>query len=186
MLDIAQRQAHDAFSGKRRCTRQNAKEGSMKRPLGITLVAITAVLAVVGTVLATHPSSGQTTLILTRSTLSEKVNYNLGDVRIHTKAPQDIVVAQVTFVPGGSSGWHSHPGPVFVAVKTGTLTVYHEDCTSATYGPNTAFFEAGTEHSLLVRNQGTEDAVVYATFIVPPETAPTGLRIPAPDRCGLL
>jgi quercetin dioxygenase-like cupin family protein len=158
----------------------------MRRPLWMTLVALAAVFAVVGTVLATHPSSGQTTVVLTRSTLTEKVNYNLGDMRIKTKAPQDIVVAQVTFVPGGSSGWHTHPGPVFVAVKgPGTLTVYHEDCTSVIRGPGTAFFEAASEHSLLVRNESTEDAVVYATFIIPPETPSTGLRIPAPDRCGL-
>jgi hypothetical protein len=166
----------------------------MKRRLWIALPVVMAMLlatlGVVGTALATHPSVGQTTEILTRRTLKDLVNFNLGDVRIHTKAPVDLVFARVTFVPGGSSGWHWHPGPVFVGVASGTLTVYREDCSHSTYfqgGPEgAAFFESATEASLLVRNEGTVPVVVYAQFIVPPTTPSTGLRIPAPDRCGLL
>src|SRR5262245_56277888 len=35
--------------------------------------------------------------------------------------PMDVATQIVTFQPGGISGWHTHPGPVFFTVKSGTL-----------------------------------------------------------------
>jgi hypothetical protein len=39
----------------------------------------------------------------------------------------DFHVLQNTIVPGGTFGWHSHPGPSLVIVKSGTATFYHAD-----------------------------------------------------------
>jgi hypothetical protein len=36
--------------------------------------------------------------------------------------PSPIVVSNV-FVPGGHRGWHTHPGPSVMTVKTGAITV---------------------------------------------------------------
>ena len=30
-------------------------------------------------------------------------------------------------MPGGHTGWHSHPGPVFVTIQAGTMTFYDAD-----------------------------------------------------------
>ena len=46
---------------------------------------------------------------------------------LETDQPIDVATQVVTFQPGGFSGWHTHPGPVFFTVKTGTLTVYEGD-----------------------------------------------------------
>jgi hypothetical protein len=36
----------------------------------------------------------------------------------------DIVTSRITIAPGGSSGWHSHPGGAISIVQQGELTVY--------------------------------------------------------------
>lgn len=43
--------------------------------------------------------------------------------------------------PGGHTGWHSHPGPVFVMIKSGTMTLEQSDGSSADYPPGTGFVE---------------------------------------------
>ena len=44
--------------------------------------------------------------------------------RARAKRPVDMFVRQHDYAPGGHTGWHSHPGPVFLQVTKGTLTVY--------------------------------------------------------------
>src|SRR6185437_8817795 len=82
---------------------------------------------------------------------------NLGTFHIQSKAGAydaelkshdntDIVVVSIEVAPGGHSGWHFHPGPVLVIVKTGTITFYMGDDPTST--PNfppvaTAFFDTG-------------------------------------------
>jgi quercetin dioxygenase-like cupin family protein len=44
----------------------------------------------------------------------------------------DIIEHGLVFVPGGTEGWHSHPGVVAAAVKSGTLTIYDTNCSKTT------------------------------------------------------
>src|SRR5215218_3165706 len=37
----------------------------------------------------------------------------------------DIALVKVVLAPGGSTGWHHHPGVVLVSVKSGTVSEYH-------------------------------------------------------------
>ena len=39
--------------------------------------------------------------------------------------PSDVPMSVVTFPPGASSGWHSHPGPGIVIVSGGPITLYN-------------------------------------------------------------
>ena len=58
---------------------------------------------------------------------------------------RDTVVADFTFGPRSSTGWHTHPGKTLVIVKSGTFTVYHaSDCSRHVYGPGDAFVELPT------------------------------------------
>jgi quercetin dioxygenase-like cupin family protein len=108
--------------------------------------------------------------------------YSGDDVKLHTKGATDVAVQTITSPPGGSSGWHSHPGVVLVAVQAGTVTVYHADCDATQYGAGQAFVEVG-DHAVLVRNNTTSNAVLYVTLIVP--KGATALRIdkPQPATC---
>src|SRR4030095_9195711 len=99
------------------------------------------------------PGSGITTLILTGPvTLDEldlKSNTDAHKVLLKTWGASDVYIVQNTIVPGGHTGWHSHPGISFVTVKTGTATEYHGDDPTAphTYAAGTGFVEeAGGVH----------------------------------------
>ena len=78
-------------------------------------------------------------------------------IELEATQPIDVSTQIVTFQPGGFSGWHTHPGPVFFTVKTGTLTVYEGDdpsCTPLVFLAGTGAVEAQTSgHSHMVRNE---------------------------------
>ena len=157
----------------------------MKRSRVVVLLAFVASFTLVGTVLANHlPVNHNITMIVARGTIADTFKYNLGDIKVQSKGPVEIVVADVSFPALASAGWHSHPGPVFVVVKTGTLSVWDTSCAKHTYGPGSSLFEPGPESSLLVKNESATVAVtVSATFIVPPGT--TALRIGTEHLCGI-
>jgi quercetin dioxygenase-like cupin family protein len=101
----------------------------------------------------------------------------------------DVAVATLTFAPGGSSGWHHHPGVVVLVVESGAITFYDENCNFEVHHAGEAFLESSDEPGL-ARNAGTVDAVVHATYIVPTSDSPTQttpLRIddPQPKDCNV-
>ena len=158
----------------------------MRRSLWLALpLGIAASLAVAGSSFATHAPGGTTAMVLARGTLAEKVKVNVGGVKIQTKRPVDVATLQVTFAKGGgSAGWHTHPGPVFVVIKSGEISVWNENCEKTVYGPGEVFFEEGPKASNLVKNEDPDtDAVVVGTFIVPVGAAP--LTITTEHRCGI-
>jgi quercetin dioxygenase-like cupin family protein len=96
----------------------------------------------------------------------------------------DVVTVKVVIKPGGSTGWHHHPGVTLVSVASGTATQYHEDCHKTVLKAGDGFFEsAGEPH--VVRNEGNVEAVLYPTFVIPTETASEKLTItdPQPKNC---
>ena len=157
----------------------------MRRRTALMLAVVTA-LAVVGTALATSGSVAVTTFV--RATIDGNKPhdgvkaYSGDDVKLQTKGATDVAMQTITSPPGGSSGWHSHPGVVLVAVQSGTVTLYDADCHTKQYGPGQAFVEIGDD-AMLVRNNTTSNAVLYVTLIVPKSA--TSLRIdkPQPATC---
>ena len=101
----------------------------------------------------------------------------------------DIAFQHLTIGPGGHTGWHTHPGPTFVAVAQGEGTLYHgiAGCPSHKYAANTAFFQPTTEvHNF--RNEGSTALVVFAFYALPKGTPNTGIRIdqPQPASCSAI
>ena len=148
-----------------------------------------AVVALAGAALATPPT-GFTTTVLARGSI-ERLHANHDGIRLTSRhaASADVAVATVTIAPGGSSGWHHHPGIVVVVVQSGTVTFYDEKCRQEVHPAGTTFIESSDSPGL-AKNNGTVDAVVEATFIVPastPPAPPTPLRIddPQPRRCNV-
>lgn len=157
----------------------------MKRRWFVLLLALLGSSLFAGNALANHlPVVTNVTTAIARGTLAEEVRYNLDGIKIQTKNPVDVATLEVTFAPGASAGWHFHPGPVFVVIREGTLSVWNEDCVKTTYSPGSTFFEAGRAESLLVKNESATTTVrVYGTFIVPVGAAP--LRTGSPHLCGI-
>jgi quercetin dioxygenase-like cupin family protein len=98
----------------------------------------------------------------------------------------DSAFQQLTIAPGGYTGWHTHPGPTFVAVAQGEGTLYHamSGCPATKYGVNAGFMQPPTEiHN--IRNEGSTPLVLWAFYALPPGTANAAIRIdqPQPTDC---
>lgn len=158
------------------------------------LVFMASVLALIGAVRfrlhATPPSNISFTPV-GRATLPEfdvKRKEKTIDWRIDLASDQAIDVATqiVTFQPGGYSGWHTHPGPVFFTVRTGTLTVYEgEDphCRPNIFYAGMGAVEAATSrHSHMVRNETTSVAEAVVTYLVPVGANPLRTDLPNPGN----
>ena len=105
---------------------------------------------------------------------------NLPDWLLNTRVrgDSDLYITQNTIQPGGQSGWHTHPGPSLVTVTEGTVTVYEDDCTSATYTVGQSFTDLGCGDVHNVVNEAGAEAKTIAVQIVP-HGAPR--RIDEPD-----
>jgi hypothetical protein len=92
------------------------------------LLCASGVVLVVGLIARAEPPSGVTPTLLARGTF-DPFHLNTGphslvDFQAKTLSFMDVVVRQHDYVPGSSTGWHQHPGPVFITVVSGTLTFY--------------------------------------------------------------
>lgn len=159
----------------------------MRTRLLLALVAaLTCVVAVGGIAFATAPA-GVTTTTFAIGQLDEihaKTTSSDWQARIDTKGASDVYVLENRIVPGGSFGWHSHPGPSLVVVKSGTLTLYRGDdttCTPEVVPAGSGFVDDGGDIHL-VRNEGSVDTVVYVTSIVPRGVA-RRIDEPSPGNC---
>lgn len=117
---------------------------------------------------------------------SEKKFWKL---ELESAQPIDVATQLVTFQSGGYSGWHTHPGPVFFIVRTGTLTVYEgndPNCTPLVFPAGTGAVEAATNsHVHMVRNETASVAEALVTYMVPVGTPQAALRAdrPNPGNC---
>jgi quercetin dioxygenase-like cupin family protein len=150
------------------------------------LVALLGVAAFAGVTLAT-PASGVTNTPLGSGILaSTDLNIRTGawKMDLRTKGDSTVVVTESRVAPGGDFGWHSHPGPSFSVVKSGTLTFYRGDdptCTPTVYHTGDVLIDPGdTVH--IGRNEGSVDLVLVVTRIVP-AGAPTRIDEPNPGNC---
>src|SRR4029450_14109831 len=127
---------------------------SRKRVLAATgtaaVAALVATALVVVPALATPPSGEHPTLLARASFGEIKAKAIDGDwkAEIETEGVTDLHIVKVTIDPGGTLGWHSHPGPRFLIVTSGTATNYladDPDCTPPTIPTGSGLFEPARE-----------------------------------------
>jgi len=98
-----------------------------------------------------------------------------------TKGQSDVYVVLNKIVPGGHTGWHSHPGPSIVSVVSGTATEYRsDDPDPVIHLAGTAFVDEGGDHAHIIGNAGNTDLVLVA-FQILPKGAPRRIDEPAPE-----
>ena len=165
----------------------------MKRRVFLLVALALVGGAVFAAVTLGSPPVGVTPTILARGTFQpfnvrSDPHGPIDDFRAHSTGPIDIIVRQHDYAPGGSTGWHQHPGPIFVTVTKGQLTYYEADdptCTPHVVTANTpdnAFVDTGDGH--IVRNETNQPAQDISVI-----TAPVGgafrTELPAPNpNCG--
>ena len=96
----------------------------------------------------------------------------------------DIVVVSTIAGPGGSSGWHSHPGGAIVVIQTGQVTTYQSfgnHCVINTYTHGQSFIER--PNVPLIAIAGSEGALIYATFPGVPVGGSPRITLPNPGTC---
>lgn len=96
-------------------------------------------------------------------------------------AGKDYITREITIAPGGTTGWHYHPGQVFGVVRSGTLTHYDSGCTvDGVYNagdPITEISGVGYVHE--GRNEGPDPLVMWVLYI-DPAGSPLAVDVPNP------
>jgi quercetin dioxygenase-like cupin family protein len=151
------------------------KGGEMKlRSLVALCVCLLAAAAYAGSVVAA--SSGVTTRQLAKSQFeafdvsAHSMPARLWRARIRTQGRSDAYLIDNTFAPGGTTGWHSHPGPSLIFVVAGTITNYTADdasCGGHAYAAGSGFIDAGGDDVHMLRNDGAAPAETIAMQLLP-------------------
>jgi quercetin dioxygenase-like cupin family protein len=159
----------------------------------LMLAAIVAVVSTAAVALAFTPSSGVVSApILARASFADptdvkfKVKGQKQEV-ININNAQQTVMQQIVLAPGGQTGWHSHPGPVVVLIKSGQMSFYDGDdptCTVRTYSAGQAFIDSGQGHVHIARNEGAGNLELWATYFDVPPGGAVRIDAPAPGNCG--
>lgn len=105
---------------------------------------------------------------------------------LHVPNAAETAVQEIVIAPGGHSGWHSHPGPVVILIKSGQMSFYDGDdptCTVRTYTAGQAFIDSGQGHVHIARNEGTQDLEIWAVYFDVPPGQSFRIDAPNPGNC---
>jgi len=151
---------------------------------------LTGLIAGVGAAMMTwaSPPVGVTPTLIGRGTY-EPFKVKADDLSLgfqaKTRHPVDLVVRIHDYAPGSSTGWHTHPGPVFITVLEGQVTFYEVDdptCTPTVVSAGQGYVDTG--HGHVGRNE-TGQPAKDVTVILAPVGLPFRGELPAPGPyCG--
>lgn len=102
-----------------------------------------------------------------------------------TKGASDVYVQSNVWRPGGSTGWHSHPGDSLIIVTAGAVTDYegHDpDCKPHVYTKGMGFVDPGGGHVHILRNEGGVEAQTIAVQLIPADAA-RRIDVADPGNC---
>jgi quercetin dioxygenase-like cupin family protein len=97
----------------------------------------------------------------------------------------DVFVQHLSLGANQVFAWHTHPGPVVVTVRSGSL-VYQDAgpnaCRDRTYTAGQGFVDPGFGHVHRVI-AGPAGAEIYSTFFLPPGSENHLITEPGPEEC---
>ena len=141
------------------------------------LTVIAVCVALTGAAFATPPSGIVSATVVARGAFADTVDIKFKvlsgreDV-INVRDARDTVMQQIVIGPGGHTGWHSHPGPVVVLVKSGALTLYSGNdpaCKGRTYSAGQAFIDQGSDVHIGRNESQSQNVELWVTYFdVPP------------------
>jgi hypothetical protein len=153
----------------------------------ITALCALVLVFTVCAILWASPAVGVTPTLIGRATYEPfKVETDsLVNVEVKAKSHFDMVVRTHDYAVGSSTGWHTHPGPVFINVVQGQVTFYEADdptCTPHVVSAGQGYVDTGSGH--LGRNESGQPAK-DVTVILAPVNLPFRGELPAPNpNCG--
>jgi quercetin dioxygenase-like cupin family protein len=139
-------------------------------------------------VLAT-PSSGVSTTLIEHAVFdalhlqAQSTPTGRWGADMSTYGQSDLYVSVNKFTAGGTTGWHSHPGPSFLLVVSGTVTNYSSaqpGCAGQTYAAGQGFLDPGGSEVHMVRDNGSVEAETIAVqFVAHGDSRKTAAKQPA-------
>lgn len=146
----------------------NTNENSWRRSALRLGLAASAAALVVG-LIASGSARGQVSPLQIIALAQGFSQTKTPNMQVH--GPNDVLQSLLVFQPGAETGWHIHPGPVVVVVKSGAITETHRNGCITVHPVGSVFFEtAGEVHN--ATNHTGSVAEVYATFISPAGSQP--------------
>jgi len=139
----------------------------------IVAASVLALVSAAGSVFVwAEPASGVTPTLLARGMYEPfKVKTSPAspvDFDAKTHSHTDLVVRRHDYLAGGSTGWHQHPGPVFITVTQGQLTFYEADdrtCTPHVVHAGEGYVDNGSGH--IGRNESGVPAQDISVIVAP-------------------
>jgi quercetin dioxygenase-like cupin family protein len=147
------------------------------------LIPVVAVAAVAGGLAAyafATPPSGQHPTVPAVGTLAAGQQVNTDRLKFQTKDDADVATFSVTYDPSGFSGWHTHPGIVFVVVQSGSV-VRQVGCTAHTYVAGDSFIESDEQPAGQVRNPSDTTPAVLSVMQITPHGSPRRVEANPPE-----
>ena len=141
----------------------------MKRWLGFAVLCAGAAAVAIAWA---SPPTGVTPTVLSRGAYPafsvQGAQEGGVDFQAKAKAPFDIVVRKHEYAPHGQTGWHTHPGPIFITVMQGTVKFYERDdpsCTAKIVKAGEGYVDDG--HGHIGVNDSDEPAVDVSVIVAP-------------------
>lgn len=103
--------------------------------------------------------------------------------KLTTSGPTTVIVQDVEYAPGGTTGWHSHPGILLSTITEGSIEWYDAQCNKHVYKAGDALTESTQTH--YVRNVGAVDARFMVTYVLA-QGQPRRIDQPAPPCAAVL
>jgi quercetin dioxygenase-like cupin family protein len=161
----------------------------MKPKWALVLLVVCGAAVYAGGVLATPQSGVTTTPLATKIRFGEieindhTIPADVWQARLKTLGESDAYVVDNKIATGGTTGWHTHPGPSLIFVIAGTVTNYtSDDCAGHPYSAGTGFVDPGGGDVHMLKNNGAVTAETIAVQLVPKD-APRKIDAPAPGNC---
>ena len=134
----------------------------------VVLCAVTAVAAFAWA----SPPTGVTPTVLSRGSFPafgvEGAREGGVDFQAKSKAPVDVIVRRHEYAPHGQTGWHTHPGPIFITVIEGAVKFYERDdpsCTPKIVKAGEGYVDDG--HGHIGVNDSDQPAVDVSVILAP-------------------
>jgi quercetin dioxygenase-like cupin family protein len=85
---------------------------------------------------------------------------------VETEGAANFIVQDVIFAPGGTTGWHKHPGVLLLSLTadSGSVDWYDANCVKHVYNAGDSWTEGTTLHDVV--NTSSSNAHFIATYIV--------------------
>ena len=152
---------------------QTGSAGRQRRARLTIAIALGASFLLVGVAIATPAFNVISAPVHARGTTDGRLDVSSkAGIKLKTRGSIDVATQQIVLGPGGHTGWHSHPGPVLVTVKSGALRlIYADDCTGrgTVYEAGDTFVDRGDATVHIARNESPTANVEFWASTSSPE-----------------